>query len=235
MTMMHGAFGLICGLYAAGAAMVAGAQDRPVVVELYTSQGCSSCPSADALFERMADDPGLIPLALHVDYWDYIGWTDVFGSPQFTQRQKAYASAIGSRMIYTPQMIVGGAARVEGNDPEAVAAAVSQERDQPQPVQLSLERKGTQLRLQARSGAQPVPVLVQLVRYNPQETVTIEHGENAGKTVTYRNIVTQWQRVADWAGEPPLDMVLSIEGDEPAVVLLQQDGPGAILAAARVE
>ncbi len=219
----------------AEAAMELVTDPNPVVVELYTSQGCSSCPSADALFERMADDPGLIPLALHVDYWDYIGWTDVFGSPQFTQRQKAYASAIGSRMIYTPQMIVGGAARVEGNDPEAVAAAVSQERGQPQPVQLSLERKGTQLRLQARSGAQPVPVLVQLVRYNPQEIVTIEHGENAGKTVTYRNIVTQWQRVADWAGEPPLDMVLSIEGDEPAVVLLQQDGPGAILAAARVE
>lgn len=233
--MMHRAFGLICGLCAAGAAMAAVAQDRPVVVELYTSQGCSSCPSADALFERMTEDLTLIPLALHVDYWDYIGWTDVFGNPQFTQRQKAYASAAGSRMIYTPQMIVSGTARVEGNDPDAVAAAIAQARGLPQQVQLSLERHGEKLHLKASAGARSGPMVVQLVRYTPQETVTIEHGENAGKTVTYRNIVTQWQRVADWAGEPPLDMVLPIEGDQPAVVLLQQEGPGAILAAARVE
>lgn len=233
--MMHRAFGLICGLCTAGVAWAAVAQDRPVVVELYTSQGCSSCPSADALFERMTDDPSLIPLALHVDYWDYIGWTDVFGNPQFTQRQKAYASAVGSRMIYTPQMIVNGTARVEGNDPDAVAAAIAQARGLPPQVQLSLERHGGQLYLKASTGGQSGPMVVQLVRYMPQETVAIKHGENAGKTVTYRNIVTKWQRVADWTGEPPLDMVLPIEGDQPAVVLLQQQGPGNILAAARVE
>lgn len=232
--MMHRAFGLTCTLWAAGAAMAL-AQDGAVVVELYTSQGCSSCPSADALFERMTDDPSLIPLALHVDYWDYIGWTDVFGKPQFTERQKAYASAVGSRMIYTPQMIVSGSSRVEGNDPEAVAAAIAQEKTAPQQVKLTLERRGGELRLHASAVAQGAPMIVQLVRYDPEQTVSIEHGENAGKTVTYRNIVTEWSRVADWAGEPPLDMVLPIAGDEPAVVLVQQSGPGTILAAARVE
>lgn len=232
--MMHRAFGLTCALWAAGAAMAL-AQDGAVVVELYTSQGCSSCPSADALFERMTDDPSLIPLALHVDYWDYIGWTDVFGKPQFTERQKAYASAVGSRMIYTPQMIVSGSSRVEGNDPEAVAAAIAQEKTAPQQVKLTLERRGGELRLRASAAAQTAPLIVQLVRYDPEQTVSIEHGENAGKTVTYRNIVTEWSRVADWAGEPPLDMVLPIAGDEPAVVLVQQSGPGTILAAARVE
>ena len=96
----------------------------PVVLELYTSQGCSSCPAADALLEELADQPGLLPLALHVDYWDYIGWADTFAHPGFTERQKAYARAAGERMIYTPQMIVGGVARVEGNDATAVAEAI---------------------------------------------------------------------------------------------------------------
>ena len=89
-----------------------------VVVELYTSQGCSSCPPADAYLEELAQEPGVIALALHVDYWDYLGWKDEFANPDFTDRQKTYATANGSNTIYTPQMVVAGTDMVEGSDPD---------------------------------------------------------------------------------------------------------------------
>ena len=99
------------------------AEDAPVVVELFTSQGCSSCPPADELLREMSKRPDVIALAFHVDYWDYIGWKDEFAHPGFTKRQKAYAKAAGERMVYTPQMIVHGVVRVVGHEPEALAAA----------------------------------------------------------------------------------------------------------------
>lgn len=232
--MMHRAFGLACGVWAL-ASVASLAQNTPLVVELYTSQGCSSCPPADDLFARMTEDPNLIPLALHVDYWDYIGWIDKFAKPQYTQRQKAYAKAAGSRMIYTPQMIVAGESKVEGNDPEAILAAIQKEAAIAADVSLTARREGADLHIRAEGAASPVPLRVQLVRYQPERTVTIEHGENAGRTVTYRNIVTRWERVADWHGGQPLELSVPIEGDEPAVVLVQRDGPGRILAAARVD
>lgn len=232
--MMHRAFGLACGVWAL-ASVASLAQNTPLVVELYTSQGCSSCPPADDLFAQMTEDPNLIPLALHVDYWDYIGWIDKFAKPQYTQRQKAYAKAAGSRMIYTPQMIVAGESRVEGNDPDSILGAIQKEAAVVSDVSLSVQREGGALRIRVEGTASSTPMRVQLVRYQPEKTVTIEHGENAGKTVTYHNIVTRWERVADWNGGQPLDMSLPIEGDEPAVVLVQRDGPGRILAAARVD
>ena len=97
------------------------AQDSPVVVELFTSQGCAACPPADALLGELARHEDVIALALHVDYWDYIGWEDVFARPEFTQRQHAYGHAAGSTVVYTPQMIVGGQERVVGVRPMAVA------------------------------------------------------------------------------------------------------------------
>ena len=204
-----------------------------VVVELYTSQGCSSCPPADELLALLADDPRVIPLALHVDYWDYIGWTDRFADARFTQRQKAYARAAGSRTIYTPQMIVGGIDRVEGNNPEAVAALILRHLDAPARVRLHLQREGELLRIRAEADP-PLDgsVRVQLVRYLPAQTVEIETGENAGRTVTYRNIVTSWEVLGDWGGQAPLAIVAPTPGPEPLAVVLQHEGPGAILAAA---
>ncbi len=94
------------------------------MVELFTSQGCSSCPPADAYLAHLATEPDVIALALHVDYWDYIGWTDKFGSPPFTERQKAYARAEGHRTIYTPQMIVNGTERIAGTNPAQVESDI---------------------------------------------------------------------------------------------------------------
>ena len=116
----------LCALAATGLFSVAEgrADDMPVVVELFTSQGCSSCPPADALLHELSKRDDVIPLALHVDYWDYIGWKDSFAQPAFTARQRGYAQASGRRAIYTPQMIIGGQFDVVGNRPMDVAAII---------------------------------------------------------------------------------------------------------------
>ncbi|MDP3960334.1 MAG: DUF1223 domain-containing protein [Pseudorhodobacter sp.] len=229
----------VCGLWLAlgGPAPAQTAISEPVVVvELYTSQGCSSCPPADAYLAMLATDPRVIALALHVDYWDYIGWADSFADPRFTARQKAYAYAAGSRTIYTPQMIVAGQERLEGNQPEKVAGLIKSHLKKPFPVTLTLQRSGNRLRIMAETRA-PLSrsVRVQLVRYQPVATVSIEHGENAGQTMTYRNIVTSWQMLGNWSGNVPLAMEAQADGDQPVVVILQEDGPANILAAARIE
>ncbi|WP_136645944.1 thioredoxin family protein [Tabrizicola sp. YIM 78059] len=222
------------GLCLAAAAPVAA--EQVVVVELYTSQGCSSCPPADEFVAMLASDPRILPLALHVDYWDYIGWADKFAHPKFTDRQRAYAKAVGSRTIYTPQLIIGGQDRIEGFAPDKTAERLRAHLKATTPVRLSVTREGE--RIVIRAEADPPlkePVRVQLVRYKPQETVTIERGENAGRTMTYHNIVTSWEAVADWAGQEPLELVAPYGGDEPGAVILQTAGPAAILAAARVD
>jgi hypothetical protein len=223
-----------CGLWLAAVAQV---QAEPVVVvELYTSQGCSSCPPADEFVAMLAANPQILPLALHVDYWDYIGWADEFAHAQFTDRQRSYARAIGSRTIYTPQLIIGGADRIEGFAPVETADRLRAHLEAGQKVKLTVTREGD--RLVIRAEADPPldePVRVQLVRYKPEETVTIERGENAGKTITYTNIVTSWERLDDWSGQEPLEVSAPFDGDQPGAVIVQRDGPAAILAAVRVD
>ncbi len=211
-------------------------EEPVVVVELYTSQGCSSCPPADEFLGMLASDPRILPLALHVDYWDYIGWADKFAQGKFTDRQKAYAHAIGSRTIYTPQLIIGGADRIEGYAPEETAERLRDHLGAATPVRLTVTREGDKLVIRAEADPPLTePVRVQLVRYKPEETVTIERGENAGKTSTYRNIVTSWERLEDWGGTAPREVTAPYPGDEPGAVIVQTTGPAAILAAARVE
>ncbi len=218
-------------------ALLAGqaAAQAPVVVELYTSQGCSSCPPADQVMAELAGRDDVIALALHVDYWDYLGWADKFAHARFTDRQKSYARAAGKRMIYTPQMIVAGVAAVEGYRKAEIGDLILSHSAMPTRVTLRVDRTGDTLRITAR--AEPPldsGVLVQLVRYRTKETVTIEHGENAGRTETYHNIVTAWDPVAEWAGDAPLIIDATVSGKDPVVVLVQEPGPGKILAAARL-
>ncbi len=224
----------ICGLWLATPGAV---QAEPVVVvELYTSQGCSSCPPADEFIAMLASDPRILPLALHVDYWDYIGWADSFAQAKFTDRQRAYAKAVGSRTIYTPQLIVSGHDRIEGFAPQETAERLREHLDAVTPVQLVVTREGNTLVI--RAVADPPltePVRVQLVRYEPEETVTIERGENEGKTITYTNIVTSWQRLDDWDGTMPLEVTAPYEGNLLGAVIIQSEGPALILAAARVD
>jgi hypothetical protein len=186
--------------------------------------------------EVLVQDPRVIPLSLHVDYWDYIGWEDSFADPKFTERQKSYARAIGSRTIYTPQMIVGGTDRVEGHSPDEVQAFIAAHFAGSSNVTLVVERKGDLVLIRAEADPPLTnPVSVQLVRYTPTQTVSIERGENAGRDVTYHNIVTSWEHVADWKGDTPLELAAPLSGENPAVVILQESGPAAILAAARLD
>ena len=221
------------GIVAAQTSDVGPDSGGAVVVELYTSQGCSSCPPADVLLEQLATDPRVIALSLHVDYWDYLGWKDKFADPAFTARQKAYARAAGDRMIYTPQMVVGGIDRIVGNDPAAVAATIRAHVGLPRNVRLTLTRVGD--RIVIRAVAVPPSdraFRVQLVRYRDKAVVTIERGENAGLEVTYVNIVTSWEHVADWRASQPFELATPAKGAEGTAVIIQSDGPAEIIAAA---
>ncbi|NBE08720.1 DUF1223 domain-containing protein [Paragemmobacter ruber] len=224
-----------CGAVLLLSAPVMAQSTEGVVVELYTSQGCASCPPADAFLAELAVHDEVIPLALHVDYWDYIGWTDSFAQAAFTERQKMYARAVKSRMIYTPQMIVGGVDRVEGNTPDAVVNLIGKHKALDRSVEVTLERQGDRVVIRAvadRPLSQAAEV--QLVRYTPEAEVTIERGENAGRVVTYHNIVTEWTKLADWPGVAPLEIEAEAPGDAPVVVIVQEPGPAAVLAAARL-
>ncbi|MDF1729551.1 MAG: DUF1223 domain-containing protein [Sulfitobacter sp.] len=211
------------------------AEDHPVVVELFTSQGCSSCPSADALLHELADREDIIALALHVDYWDYIGWKDPFGAKAHSARQRSYAAAGQRHMIFTPEMIVQGQTDIVGTKPMKVMQAVAAHAAQVPPVKLTLDRKGDELRISAEAeSAFAGPVNVHLLRYSPLERTEIKRGENAGKTLDYANVVEGWQVLGQWDGKAPLRMQTDITGDKPVVVILQSAETGPILAAARL-
>ena len=212
------------------------AQEAPVVVELYTSQGCSSCPPADELMAELAGYPDVLPLALHVDYWDYIGWKDTFGSPQYTKRQQAYAAASGHRTIYTPQMIIGGLDHVIGYVPMEVAAAIDKHRKAALPVLLKVKRSGEIVTITAEPHESlPDVMVVQLVRYLPRAEVAIKRGENEGKTIDYVNVVTEWTVLAKWDGSSALTLEAEAKGTDKVAVILQEQGPGRILTAAVAE
>ena len=210
------------------------AGDHPVVVELFTSQGCSSCPPADAYLGQLAARDDVIALALHVDYWDYLGWKDAFADPAYTRRQRLYARAANSRTVYTPQMIIEGQDHVVGYKPQQVAKLIQRHAAGPHPMDLSVTRRGDRLRIVC-DGAMAGDMTVQLVTYDPMRSVDIRRGENAGKRLTYYNVVTSWTVVAEWDGRAPLSIEVPAPDSENVVVLVQKAGAGPILAAARVD
>lgn len=237
--LLAGVLGLISTLVGtqAPAQGDAEAHRSPVVVELYTSQGCSSCPPADRMLADMVGLDSVLPLALHVDYWDYLGWKDALADPMFTRRQKAYARAKGSRMVYTPQIVVNGTHFIKGAHPREVAEQISRARNAPVTVALNLRSTGPgRFRLEALplETLQSGPMQITLVHYMPMKSVEILRGENAGARIDYANIVTFWKPVAEWDGRRPLELDLRAAQDRPGAVLLQRAGFGAIEAAARL-
>lgn len=225
--------GLLMLFLAAAPAARAQQAVTPVVVELYTSQGCVACPPADALFGQLAAMNGVVALALHVDYWDYMGWTDVFGSPEHTARQKAYAGVFGSRTLYTPQIIVQGEDRMKGHDADAILADIARRQAQPAQATVNIERAGTTLILRMAPVADAVGAAdVQLVSYLPAQTVEIEKGDNAGRTVSYANIVTGWRTVGLWDGTAPYELKVDDAPEGSLAVVVQRQKLGPVLAAA---
>lgn len=234
---MKNRFGII-GAFALGMASITPAwADGPVVVELFTSQGCSSCPPADALLAELSSREDVIALALHVDYWDYIGWADTFAEPAFTQRQHAYGHAANSTVVYTPQMVIGGVDHVVGNRAMEVADLIAAHRAQAHPVVVEADGTGDgwQVRAVWVGDGQAPAMVVQVVTYSPVEQVEITRGENAGLSVSYHNVVRSWQVVSEWSGGEPFQAQVVPSSEMPHVVIVQSDGAGAILGAARLD
>lgn len=220
----------------------AGDISRPVgVIELFTSQGCNSCPPADELLGELARRGDIVALAYHVDYWDYLGWQDTFGSPENTARQRDYAKALGVNSVYTPQAIVNGRRQVNGADAEAVMVAL-RSRDE-LPVEIKVSRHGESVTIETGEAAgQVTEANVMLVYFDPPTRVRIGRGENGGRTVAYWNAVTGMQAAGVWHGEAarfemPLSEIIK-NGAGGCAVLLQamdEEGiPGAIIGAAMI-
>jgi hypothetical protein len=207
------------------------------VLELFTSQGCSSCPKADALLEQMSQSPDYIALAYHVDYWDYIGWPDTFGAKANSDLQRDYAEGWGSSRIFTPQLVVNGVKGVVASRTKEVAGAVDG-MGLNLPVSLKAADDMLEVSIEGDDGMEQA--VVWLVTFIDRAEVDIERGENKGKRVAYTQIVTGRQAVGMWDPASgahfklPLTQVLT-ETSNGAVVLVQQDRdglPGRILGAA---
>ena len=206
------------------------------VVELFTSQGCSSCPPADKLMGELIHDPSLVAFSLPVDYWDSLGWKDTLADPRNSARQRAYALRRGDRQVYTPQIVINGGEHVVGSDKAAVQRAlVSAREGLPVPVTVAVNGGNLSVTLPAGKGAGEVWVYA-LAKDVP---VAVGRGENRGRTVTYHNVARRWQKLGDWSGQAahwsvPLAQ-LAGGGADTAAVLLQSgtaDNPGAMLGAA---
>ena len=227
--------GLAAILIALGASAQAQGAGKPViVVELFTSQGCSSCPPADAFLHKLAKRSDVVALSLHVDYWDYIGWKDVFADRKYTLRQHGYAQAGKRRSVYTPQMIIHGQDHVVGNHPMDVTDLIKAYQKRAKPIDLTVTRQGNHVLIEATSRDAVGPMVVQLVRYEPQATVDIRRGENAGRKLSYANVVRSWDVIGDWNGSKPLKLKARAKGDLPAAVIVQRRGFGPVVAVARV-
>lgn len=227
-------FGMTTAFCAGLWAVLPAQAEDAVVIELYTSQGCSSCPPADALLHSLSGRDDLIPLALHVDYWDYIGWKDTFADSRFTDRQYAYARAMGSNTVYTPQIIVHGGQALTSATRTELDRAIAGAARAGSGVDIVVQRQAGAVLITA-DAVNAGPAFVQLVRYRPLETVTIEQGENAGEVITYSNIVTEWNRLGDWNGQGHFAVTAPLTGADGAVVIVQSKGPGPILAAYRLD
>ena len=208
------------------------------VVELFTSQGCSSCPPADAYLVELAKRPEIVALTLPVDYWDYLGWKDTLAHSAFSARQRAYAHARGDRHLYTPQVVVNGAEPCVGSDRAEVERKVAVPGDLP--VTVALAESGDQVAVEVGGGAPVKGAAVWLLPVIRARTVPIGRGENHGRTVTYANVVRGLVRLGSWSGQParyevPIAAARAGEADA-YVVLLQAAEPGRtgfILGAAK--
>ncbi|HEY4135504.1 MAG TPA: DUF1223 domain-containing protein [Alphaproteobacteria bacterium] len=229
----------------------AAASEPLVVVELFTSQGCASCPPADAFLSEIVQRKGVLALSQHVDYWNYMGWKDPFSSAMASKRQKAYASSLGQRYVYTPQMIVDGKAQDVGSNREAVEAMLADARraiDKKLPlhvypgainqVKVTLPAAPPMTSKGGKDGAdaKAQAATLWLVAYDSSHVTDVERGENRGKTLTYHNVVRTMRAVGEWQGKP-MTLMLNLAdeiaaGYGNAAVILQAGKAGPILAAA---
>lgn len=216
-------------------------RSRPkAVVELFTSQGCVSCPPADALLTSLAEQDDVVALAYHVDYWDYVGWDDTFANPAYSDRQRDYAKSWGSSRIYTPQMVVNGAKGVAGSRRNEVHQAIDSVN---LPLAVDIAHVGKMLKVAIPADNSQNEAVVWMVTYLDRAEVAIEKGDNAGKSMVYTQVVTGRQVLGMWEGATGVNLKLPLaevlaNGSTGIAVIVQQerDGlPGPILGAATYE
>jgi hypothetical protein len=174
------------------------------VIELFTSQGCSSCPAADRLLGELSRDPSLVTMSLPVDYWDYLGWKDTLALHGHSDRQRAYADTRGDREVYTPQVVVNGVVHVLGSDKAAIEKAIVQTRRNAAtlalPVSMSIADGKVTVRVPA-AGNGPSSGEIWLCPVTSKVSVDIGRGENHGQTLTYHNVVRRWVKLGEWSGK----------------------------------
>lgn len=211
------------------------------VVELFTSQGCSSCPAADALLGRLAERDDVIALSFSVDYWDYLGWKDTLASPKFSERQKAYGQARGDGSIYTPQAVINGLVHENGSAEDKIARAIDKTSKTLAAVYVPIRLSKDKEKLVVEAGASPSGASAKdstlwLAVISKSVAVPIRRGENEGQTITYHNVVRELTPIGTWNGKP---MTVQLErhtfmrpNTERCAVLLQQGKAGPIIGAA---
>jgi hypothetical protein len=204
----------------------------PAVVELYTSQGCSSCPPADALLGELSQMPNVLALAFHVDYWDSIGWRDHFALPTAVRRQQQYVETLGLSSAFTPQVVVDGRSSFVGSDKRRILAAIAEPLNTI-PISVEVARRVLTVSVPERQDRERYDV--NLIAYLPQADTNVERGENSGRTLREFNIVRQFRSLGVWNGREsvfraPVD---SFPADATRVaVLLQRDQQGPIVGSA---
>lgn len=236
--LMLGTFLLVMGQHS-----LAAAEDtRLTVIELFTSQGCSSCPPADVLLKQYAKRPDIIALSMPVDYWDYLGWKDTLASPSNTLRQRAYATKRGDGEVYTPQAVINGLAHAVGSHSaeidKAIAATTQELASQSVKVRATVTGRSIAIQVGATPTGDRAWATVWLGIVQPKVEVDVKMGENKGKRIAYLNVVRQLTPVGAWKGaetriELPEDALIQ-PGDR-GVVLLQSGEGGRILGASWVQ
>ncbi len=238
-TLWSGALG-ICAIVAA---VVPASADPRAIVELFTSQGCSSCPPADKIIGDLSKDPSVIALSMPIDYWDYLGWKDTLADSRFSARQRAYSRMRGDREVYTPQVVVNGSTHVIGSDRAGIESAIGKTDKgmgvMSVPVTMSLAGKQINVSVAASNEPAVSHGEVWICSIAKSVPIAITRGENRGQQVTYHNVVRNLLKVGDWTGRPeswtvPIEN-LTRDGVDGAVVYVQdgsRERPGPMLGAA---
>ncbi len=205
------------------------------VVELYTSEGCSSCPPADEFVGELAGRDDILALSLHVDYWDYIGWKDRFASPQYTKRQRDYGQTLNLRYVYTPQVVIDGKYETVGSHRDEIFAAIAKAKALPKvPVVLKRSGSGMIAELPATDlGVSAVNVIS--VFYDRYQESDVRRGENSGRKLGSSNVVRQLRKITTWQGEATTIPVPAGSGQaDVCAIILQSAATGQIIGAARL-
>jgi hypothetical protein len=229
---------LVFGAAAVFARPALAAVKRPVIVELFTSQGCSSCPPADAYLKTLKEEPGVVALSYHVDYWDYLGWRDTLGSPEFSQRQYDYAESRGDKNVYTPQIIINGGKHFVGSQRAQVSSAVAAAKAEEAAdwVDMEMSDNKTDVTITIPAGKPSKEATLWLMAFAHSVSTEIKKGENAGSTIEYHNVVRKMVPAGMWHGEAakivlPKGSVVP-QGCKGWVALLQDGKVGRVIGVA---